>query len=37
MRGLARVKLILITYFQNGTSAVREGQYLLKLEGGAGK
>jgi hypothetical protein len=30
----ARIKLILNTYFQNGTSAVRESQYLLKLEGG---
>jgi len=33
----ARVRFNLITYFQNGTAAQRESEYLLKLEGGSWK
>ena len=33
----ARVKFILNTYFQSGTSAIRESQYILKMEKGSWK
>ena len=33
----ARVKFILNTYFQGGTSAIREGQCILKMEKGSWK